>query len=102
MRLKRNMMHRRKKTDASQTQFVECASGAVGGVGRRWIEHEETDEPGWVARDGLGDRRFVPWNTRHEDRTIDTMAVELRDPPVRKCVDCDRIVPLQLAADLRR
>jgi len=55
-----------------------------------------------VACDGLADGRFVARNTRNQRGAVDAVPIEFRDPPIRERVGGDWIVPLQLAADLRR
>lgn len=72
-------MHRRKETNRSQS-FVERALRVIDRIFARRIQHEETDEPIGIERDGFRDGIGIAGQTRHQRGAIDAVPIELAHP----------------------
>jgi hypothetical protein len=86
-------VHRGKQRDHPKLAVFQQRREARADVPGGWIEHEEPDEAGRMPHHGRPHGRFIARNARDQCRPGDTVAIELRDPPVSQLLRRSRRIP---------
>ena len=100
--VQRNVVHRRKETEPSQSQRRKRAVCACGGVARCGIEHEKANQAGRVPRDGGRHRFFIARHAGDQRGALNTFRVQFVYPAIRQRLRGSWILPLELAIQVLR
>ena len=93
-------MHRREEAQCLQALIAQRVPRPRRRVGCRGVEHEESNDPGRMARARGGDGGLVTRDAGDQGGALYAAGIQFLDPAIRERFRCARIVPLKFAVQI--